>query len=95
MYFVQIYHGADTFPYRTHVGPKNNEYVRVAAFPSEKVSFYLGWLNIFHFRWRNWRMDVVWAVMYIGIVSSLFPLCGIYGRIIIKSFAFEPWSFHE
>ena len=70
----------DTFPNRIHVGPKRQEYIRVSAFPCEQVSFYLGWLNIFHFRWRNWRFDVVWAVIYIGIVSSLFPLCGIYGR---------------
>jgi len=76
---IKIHHDKDTFPHRTNVGPRNDEYVRVAAFPSEQVSFYLGWLNILNFRWRNWRMDVVWAVIYIGIVSSLFPLCGIYG----------------
>jgi len=77
---IRLHYCTDTFPHWINVGPKNSQYFRIAAFPSEIVSFYLGWLNIFHFRWRNWRMDLVWAIMYIGIVSSLFPLCGIYGK---------------
>lgn len=32
------------------------------------------------FRWRNWRFDILWAVIYFGICSSFFPLCGVYGK---------------
>merc|ERR1712151_373328 len=71
-------HGTYTFDKQIEVGDTQQEYVRVCSYPSEKLSLSLGWLNILHFRWRNWRADIVWAVGYFGIVSSLFPLCGIY-----------------
>ena len=35
------------------------------------------------FCWRNWRFDIVWAVLYFGLVYSLFPPCGIYGEILL------------
>ena len=33
---------------------------------------------MWHFRWRNWTFDLVWAVSYLGNVASFFPLCGIF-----------------
>jgi hypothetical protein len=35
-------------------------------------------MNLWHYRWRNFRTDWLMALCYFGIVSSLFPLCGIY-----------------
>ena len=46
------------------------------------MSNYLSWLNIWQFRWRNWRIDILWAIVYISLASSLFPLCGIYEDFI-------------
>lgn len=71
-------HGTHTFRRNIKVGEKQEPYTRVGCFPSEKVSRRLSWLNMWHFRWRNWRLDLVWATTYFGIISSLFPLCGIY-----------------
>jgi hypothetical protein len=47
---------------------RNRPYVRTSAYPSEKVSFRLSFLNIWQFRWRNWRMDVLLGFLYVGIV---------------------------
>jgi len=71
-------HGTHTFSRNIKVGEMQESYRRVGCFPNEKVSRRLSWLNIWHFRWRNWRLDVVWAIAYFGVVSSLIPLCGIY-----------------
>jgi hypothetical protein len=71
-------HGTNTFSKDIKVGPKQLSYTRVSAFPNENVSRYIGWLNMYHFRWRNWRCDFIFAIVYMVIVSSLFPLCGIY-----------------
>ncbi|GMH85648.1 hypothetical protein TrVE_jg6357 [Triparma verrucosa] len=57
-------------------------YQRKVAYPSESACYRLSWLNIWQFRWRNWRMDVLWGVLYLGIVSSLLPLCGIYASYV-------------
>jgi len=57
---------------------KNRPYVRTKAYPSKELSFGLSWLNVWQFRWRNWRLDVLFVVIYIGIVASLLPLCGVY-----------------
>lgn len=35
-------------------------------------------MNLWHFRSRNYRADWVMAIVYFGLVASLFPLCGIY-----------------
>lgn len=35
-------------------------------------------LSLLQFRWRNWRLDILWAVLHFGICTSLFPLCGVY-----------------
>lgn len=35
-------------------------------------------MNLWHFRSRNYRVDGVMALVYFGLVSSLFPLCGLY-----------------
>jgi hypothetical protein len=57
---------------------KNHPYVRTVAYPSDATSFRLSFLNIWQFRWRNWRMDILLGILYIGIVHSLLPMCGIY-----------------
>mmetsp|Transcript_27634 Transcript_27634/g.42846 ORF Transcript_27634/g.42846 Transcript_27634/m.42846 type:complete len:1310 (+) Transcript_27634:227-4156(+) len=71
-------HGTHTFSTNIRVGKNRDKYVRVCAYPTEKVSRRIAWLNIWQFRWRNWRLDVVWAVFYFCLASSLFPLCGVY-----------------
>jgi len=71
-------HGTNTFDRDIKVGPKGIEYTRVVAYPNEATSTCLGWLNMYQFRWRGWRCDLIFAVTYLGIVSSFFPLCGIY-----------------
>lgn len=70
-------HGVHGYAKDITVGPKERKYSRVATYPSESVSRRLGWLNMWNFRWRNWRCDLVFAFLYLGIVSSLYPLCGI------------------
>ena len=35
-------------------------------------------MNLWHFRSRNYRADWLMALIYFGLVSSLFPLCGLY-----------------
>ena len=71
-------HGTHTFSNRIKVANRDH-YERVCAYPSDSLSRRIAWLNIWQFRWRNWRLDAVWAVGYFCISSSLFPLCGIYG----------------
>ena len=71
-------HATHTFSRLIKVGSEQQKYMRVCAFPSERVSYHLSWLNIWQFRWRNWRIDLMWAVSYVCMASSLFPLCGIY-----------------
>ena len=66
-------------------GSKWKPYVRTVAYPSEKACYRLSWLNIWQFRWRNWRMDVLWGLLYLGIVSSLLPLCGIYESYVSEA----------
>ncbi|KAL7520746.1 hypothetical protein ACHAWX_005456 [Stephanocyclus meneghinianus] len=77
--------GGGAFLHPTHcfrdeikVGKDKQKYVRVAAYPSVKVSQHLSWLNLWQFRWRNWRLDIIWFITYFGICSSFFPLCGVY-----------------
>ena len=60
----------------------NKPYTRTCAYPSENACYRLSWLNIWQFRWRNWRMDVLWGLLYMGIASSLLPLCGIYASYV-------------
>ena len=59
-------------------GSRNKPYTRTCAYPSETACYRLSWLNIWQFRWRNWRLDFLWGFLYLGISSSLLPLCGIY-----------------
>jgi hypothetical protein len=35
-------------------------------------------MNLWHFRSRNYRVDWVMALIYLGLVGSLLPLCGLY-----------------
>uniref|UniRef100_A0A7S3PVC3 Calcineurin-like phosphoesterase domain-containing protein n=1 Tax=Chaetoceros debilis TaxID=122233 RepID=A0A7S3PVC3_9STRA len=70
-------HGVTGYSKNIKVGPKQSDYSRVAAYPNENISRRLGWLNMWNFRWRNWRCDLIFASLYLGIVSSLYPLCGI------------------
>ena len=81
--------GGGAFLHATHcyaknikVGDKEVNYTRVCAYPNEKVSYYLGWLNMWYFRSRNWRCDIVWAIAYLGVAYSMFPLCGIYANFL-------------
>ena len=71
-------HGSHTYRKYISVGDSKQKYKRVACFPDEKTSLALGWVNILHFRFRNWRLDIIWAIASFGISSSLFPVCGIY-----------------
>ena len=70
-------HPTHTFENEINVGVKKTPFKRVCSYPNEKVSTNLSFLNIWQFRWRNWRLDVVWGLMYFLICWSLFPLCGI------------------
>ena len=78
---LQFLHPTHCFQDKITVGKEKQEYVRVCAFPSTKVSRHLSWMNLWQFRWRNWRLDVLWAITHFGICSSLFPLCGVFGEI--------------
>ena len=69
-------HPTHCFEERIRVG--DGHYVRECAYPSSKVSKNLSWLNLWQFRWRNWRFDILWAITYFGMASSFFPLCGVY-----------------
>ncbi len=60
-------HGTNIYARNIKVGPKQQQYTRVAAYPSEVISTYLGWLNMYHFRWRGWRCDLIFATMYLGL----------------------------
>ena len=73
-------HGTHNYAKDIKFGRKQVDYTRVCAYPSEKTSYYLALRNLYNFRARNWRCDSIFAVLYIGIVSSLFPLCGIYAE---------------
>jgi len=79
----QFLHPTHTFQdqIQIKVGKENHEYSRVCCYPSTKVSRHLSWLNLWQFRWRNWRLDVLWAIIHFGICSSFLPLCGVYGEI--------------
>ena len=88
-FFKNKFVSSSAFLHPTHifsrlikVGAEQLNYMRVCAFPSETISYHLSWLNIWQFRWRNWRIDILWAVIYISLASSLFPLCGIYADFI-------------
>lgn len=71
-------HGTYTFKNDVFFGEKKQKYERVCCYPDEATSLALGWLNLVNFRFRNWRLDAVWAVASFGIASSLLPMCGIY-----------------
>jgi len=71
-------HPTHCFRDRIQVGDEKDNYERVCAYPSTKVSRHLSYLNLWQFRWRNWRFDVLWAICYFGISTSFFPLCGVY-----------------
>ncbi len=78
-------HGTHTFKEtikvkNTRLDSKGDQYVRVCSYPSAKTSSRLALLNIYQFRWRNWRCDILWGFVYFCIVSSLFPVCGVYGK---------------
>lgn len=64
------------------MGESQQKYKRVSAYPDEKTSMGLGWINILHFRFRNWRLDIIWALASFGISSSLFPMCGVYDHYL-------------
>jgi len=46
----------------------------------------LGWANVLHFRFRNWRLDIIWALTSFGIASSLFPICGLYEDYLERAY---------
>eukprot|EP00571_Detonula_confervacea_P006288 CAMPEP_0172319744 /NCGR_PEP_ID=MMETSP1058-20130122/38599_1 /TAXON_ID=83371 /ORGANISM="Detonula confervacea, Strain CCMP 353" /LENGTH=1060 /DNA_ID=CAMNT_0013034863 /DNA_START=643 /DNA_END=3825 /DNA_ORIENTATION=+ len=71
-------HPTHCFQDQIKVGKERHDYSRVCAYPSTKVSRHLSWLNLWQFRWRNWRLDILWAITHFGLCSSLFPLCGVY-----------------
>ncbi|KAL7552792.1 hypothetical protein ACHAWF_016043, partial [Thalassiosira exigua] len=73
-------HPTHCFQEQIKVGEEKQVYARVCAYPSAKVSRHLSWLNLWQFRWRNWRFDILWAITHFGVASSLFPLCGVYGK---------------
>jgi hypothetical protein len=79
-------HGTHNFARDVKFGRDQVDYTRVCSYPSEKTSYYLALRNLYNFRARNWRCDSIFAILYIGIVSSLFPLCGIYADYM----AFNP-----
>mmetsp|Transcript_868 Transcript_868/g.1806 ORF Transcript_868/g.1806 Transcript_868/m.1806 type:complete len:1249 (-) Transcript_868:19-3765(-) len=71
-------HPTHCFQDQIKVGENGENYHRVCAYPSERVSRHLSWLNLWQFRWRNWRLDILWATTHFGICTSLFPLCKVY-----------------
>ena len=78
IFLHQFLHPTHCFKDLIKVGNDNKEYVRVTAFPSVNVSKHLSWMNLWQFRWRNWRLDMLWFLIYFGMCSSFFPLCGVY-----------------
>ncbi|GMI09203.1 hypothetical protein TrRE_jg2669, partial [Triparma retinervis] len=68
-------------------GSNNKPYTRTCAYPSETACYRLSWLNIWQFRWRNWRLDFLWGFLYLGISSSLLPLCGIYASYVESAYS--------
>jgi hypothetical protein len=79
--------GGGAFAHPTHcfddqISVGDEQYLRACAYPTPKVSKHLSWLNLWQFRWRNWRFDILWAVTYFGMASSFFPLCGVYDDYI-------------
>ena len=82
-------HGTNTFDKDIKVGPKQQDYSRVAAYPNENISAYLGWLNMYHFRWRGWRCDLIFAMMYLGMGKELcFDICFCFLRSTILHYVF-------
>mmetsp|Transcript_9815 Transcript_9815/g.10864 ORF Transcript_9815/g.10864 Transcript_9815/m.10864 type:complete len:1205 (-) Transcript_9815:65-3679(-) len=71
-------HGTHLYCKNIKVGEERLNYKRVCAYPTENISYLIGSMNLWHFRRRNYRTDWLMALVYFGIVSSLFPLCGIY-----------------
>ena len=60
-------HGTNAYSKDIQVGSKRHNYTRVAAYPNEAVSTYLGWMNMYQFRWRGWRCDLIFAFLYQGL----------------------------
>ena len=55
-------HPTHTFGDRIRVGEDKQEYIRVTSYPNAKVSAHLSWLNLWQFRWRNFRLDILVSV---------------------------------
>ena len=60
-------HGTNAYARDIKVGPQLQEYTRTIAYPNEVTSSYLGWLNMYQFRSRGWRCDLIFACVYLGI----------------------------
>ena len=60
-------HGTNAYDRDIKVGPNMQDYTRISAYPNEVTSSYLGWLNMYQFRSRGWRCDLIFAVCYLGI----------------------------
>ena len=79
-------HPTHVFENEIKVGVHQADYKRVSCYPDERISYRLSFLNILHFRWRNWRLDIVWGGMYFLLAYSLFPLCGLYSDFKEQNF---------
>jgi hypothetical protein len=80
--------GGGAFMHPTHVPPPNKpinvrgqRYTRVACYPSVPTSRNYALLNIFGFRKRNWRFDIMGVAVYFLLVISFVPLCNVDGVI--------------
>lgn len=64
-----------THPFAKPIKAYGVDYNSETAFPSPLMSRAIAFSNIFDFRRKNWRFDVVGGLLYFSLAFSLFPLC--------------------
>ena len=73
--------GGGAFLHPTHVptpapiNVRGQRYTRTACYPSVPTSRNYALLNIFGFRQRNWRFDIMGVAVHFLLVVSFFPIC--------------------
>ena len=81
--------GGGAFMHPTHVpaplpiNVRGQPYQRTCCYPSVSTSRNYALLNIFGFRKRNWRFDIMGGAVYFLLALSFFPMCNL--NTIIES----------